>query len=110
LAQAEREEVSPDTDYEAVQHRHIGVEMLRELPGMRILRCPIRLDATTTPQGFLVTADGFLHGTGDSLEAAIEDYAHALLDYYLMLQDEREALAPHLHRQLEQLEELIAGE
>jgi hypothetical protein len=51
-----------------------------------------------------------LHGIGESLQAAIEDYGYALTDYYHMLRNEREALAPHLLEHLETLEQIIVEE
>lgn len=104
----ESPEPSSIADYEAAQSQLLGVEMLRELPQGRRLRYPIPLDVHSAPQYFWVTANGgFLHGIGESREAAIEDYGYALLDYYRMLQDEREALAPHLIEHLETLEKII---
>ena len=112
--QSEQEESSGSSsvaDYEAAQSQVLRVEMLQELPEGRCLRYPIPLDLHRAPHYFWVTADGgFLHGVGDSPQAAIEDYGYALLDYYRMLQDEREALAPHLLEHLETLEELIVEE
>ena len=107
----ESPEPSSVADYDAVQSQLLGVEMLRELPQGKRLRCPIPLTVHRAPHYFWVTAEGgFLHGVGDSPQAAIEDYGYALLDYYRMLQNEREALAPHLLEHLETLEELIVEE
>lgn len=109
------QDTSPESssvgDYDAAQSQVLRVEMLRELPDGRRLRYPIPLDLHRAPHYFWVTADGgFLHGVGDSPEAAIEDYRYALLDYYRMLQVDREALAPHLLEHLDTLDKLIVEE
>jgi hypothetical protein len=82
--------------------------MLRDLPEGFALRHPLPLEIQETPDYIWVTGKGgFLHGTGESVEAAIEDYGYALVDYYVMLQEERDRLADHLAEHLATLSKII---
>ena len=100
---------SPDAPSESVDEP-IGVTVLNQLPeqGFR-LRRPLPLILYRAPNYYWVAPRHFvLHGVGETAEAAVDDYANALLDYYEDLRERREILAPHLLEHLEFLEDLIA--
>lgn len=50
---------------------------------------------------------GPIHGIGDSVEEAIEDFKIVLVDFYEVLEEESWRLAPHLARYLKELRELL---
>lgn len=105
----QRAESVSNTNYDASVDRFLGTALLRTLPEGYRLECPIVVELYLGPDYYWVIGEGgFLHGTGESEDAAIEDYRYAVVEYYQMLQREKDVLAEHLMKHLETLERIIS--
>jgi len=73
------------------------------------LRTAITLDVEKTEAGDWLVSDPVMatYGTGDTLDAAVQDFGSMLRDLFEELLATESVLAPHLQRQLDYLRTIV---